>query len=195
MRLGMCLAVVGTILTTGVSSLAAQSRASSVSIDRLLADKSAKVVQSVHLVRLSDGKTVYEHHPDLLVTPASVTKVLTAAAVLGRLGPAHTIKTPLYYTGTRKNERVSGDLIIVGSGDPFIVSEKLWQLAADIRNLGIREFRGDLVLDQSLFAGASRDLSRLEGAQTSRNAYDAPVSAFGVNFNTFALAIAPGESP
>lgn len=189
------LAVMVAILATGVSSLAAQSRAAGDVIDRLLADKPAKVVQGVHVVRLSDGKTIYEHNPDRLVTPASVTKVLTAAAVLSRLGPSHAIKTPLFHTGTRKNERVTGDLIIVGRGDPFIVSEKLWQLAADLRNLGIREFRGDLVLDQSLFAGSSRDPSRLEGMNTSRNAYDAPVSAFGVNFNTFALVVAPGEAP
>jgi D-alanyl-D-alanine carboxypeptidase/D-alanyl-D-alanine-endopeptidase (penicillin-binding protein 4) len=198
MRFGVRLAAAVVTLACGafgVSGLAAQSQGAGDSIDRILTDKPSKVVQSVHLVRLSDGKTVYERNADLLVTPASVTKVLTTAAALTRFGPAHSIKTPLYYTGVRKNERVSGDLIIVGSGDPFIVSEKLWQLAADIRNLGIREFRGDLILDNGLFAGAGRDHSRLEGKRASRNAYDAPVSAFGVNFNTFALAIAPGEAP
>lgn len=194
MRYGLKGLIFGTTILGATLQLAAKEDTGPLAIDRLLADRPAKVIQSVHVVRLSDGKTLYDHHPDRLVAPASVTKVLTAATVLTRLGPAHTIKTPLYYTGVRKNEKISGDLVIVGQGDPFIVSEKLWQLAADIRNLGIREFRGDLVLDMSLFAGDFRDDSRQEGKHLSRNAYDAPVSAFGVNFNTFALAIAPAEA-
>ena len=170
-------------------------QASEGAIGHLLAAGSQAVTQSVLVVRLSDGKTLYEKNPDQLVTPASVTKVVTSAAVLTRLTPAYTFKTPFYYTGERKNDRVLGDLVVVGAGDPFIVSEKLWQLAADLKNQGIREFTGDLVIDDALFDGESRDEARIEGAKASVNAYDAPVSAFGVNFNTFAVLVAPGDRP
>jgi D-alanyl-D-alanine carboxypeptidase/D-alanyl-D-alanine-endopeptidase (penicillin-binding protein 4) len=121
-----------------------------------------------------------------------VTKIVTAATVLHKLTPAHTFKTRFFYTGARKGERIDGDLVIVGDGDPFLVSEKLWQLAADFQHMGIKEFGGGIVIDNSLFGDPSRDDSRLGAAAQSVNAYDAPVSALGVNFNTFAIAVAPG---
>lgn len=162
-------------------------------ITRLLKDAKG-VTQSVLVVRLSDGKTLYEKDADQLLAPASVTKVVTSAAVLAKFSPVHTFKTGLFYTGTRKNDRILGDLVVVGDGDPFIVSEKLWQLAADIKNLGIHDFQGDLILDNSLFDDETRDEGRKAAAKETRNAYDAPVTAFGVNFNAYALAIAPGAT-
>src|SRR5690606_38979914 len=84
-------------------------------------------------------------------------------------------------------------LVVVGDGDPYIVSEKLWQLAADLDHLGIKEVEGNIVIDGRLFDGDGRDASRKSGTVHSANAYDAPVSAFGVNFNTLAVAVAPGE--
>lgn len=149
------------------------------------------VSQSILITRVSDGKVLWEKDPDLLVSPASVTKIMTSAAALAKFSPVHTFKTQLYYTGTRRNDRVSGDLIIVGDGDPFLVSEKLWQLAADLKNMGLHEFTGDLVIDQSLFDEEVRDESRRDSARSSHNAYNAPISAFGVNFNTFAVTVAP----
>src|SRR5262245_39584224 len=114
-------------------------------ISKLL-EEQKNVEQSVLVVRLADGKALYEKNADQLVSPASVTKLVTTAAVLSKFTPVHTFKTRFYFTGQRKNDRILGDLIVEGDGDPFIVSEKLWQLAADIKNLGIREFTGDLVI-------------------------------------------------
>ena len=162
-------------------------------VAKVLGSGGFAVRQSVLVTRLSDGKVLFEKDPDQLLAPASLTKVVTSAAVLTRLTPVYTFSTPLYYTGTRTGGKITGDLVIVGDGDPFIVSEKLWQLAADLRNLGVKEFTGDLVIDNSLFDDENRDESRQVGLKQSRNAYDAPVSAFGVNFNTYAVAIAPGD--
>ena len=164
-------------------------------LEQLLVAHGAKVAQGVLVQRLSDGKVLFQKEATQLLAPASVTKVVTSAAVLTKLSPVYTFKTQLFYTGQRKNDRILGDLIVVGDGDPFIVSEKLWQLAADLKNLGIREFTGDLVVDNSLFDSESRDASRQGGLRQSSNAYDAPVSAFAVNFNTFAVVVAPGERP
>jgi D-alanyl-D-alanine carboxypeptidase/D-alanyl-D-alanine-endopeptidase (penicillin-binding protein 4) len=159
------------------------------SLEKLLSG--IKVSQSVLITRLSDGKVLWEKDADQLVSPASVTKVITSAAALAKFSPVHTFKTPLYYTGSRQNDRIAGDLVIVGDGDPFLISEKLWQLAADLKNMGIKEFAGDLVIDSSLFDEEVRDESRMDSARLSHNAYNAPISAFGVNFNTLAVTVAP----
>lgn len=182
-------------LTFGAVANAGKSQTDLATVDRLFSRAGPKVSRSVHVVRLADGQTLYEQAPDQLLSPASVTKIVTTAAALCKFTPVHTFKTAFFHTGARKGARVHGDLVIVGDGDPYLVSEKLWQLAADIRHLGISEFTGGLVIDDSLFAGPARDEGRKGGAMTTSHAYDAPVSAFGVNFNTFAVAVAPGGAP
>lgn len=147
---------------------------------------------SVVVTRLSDGKTLFELNPDLSLSPASVSKILTAATALSTWGPAFTFKTRLLRTGPLNNGKLSGNLVVIGDGDPFLVSEKLWQMAADLRNMGLREIRGDIVIDNSLFDAETRDASRDEGATKSSHAYDAPVSALAVNFNSLAVIVTPG---
>ncbi len=151
--------------------------------------------QSVQFVRLSDGKVLYEISADRLLIPASVTKVVTAAAALTRWGPNHTFKTRFFYNGRRDEQTIHGDLIVVGNGDPFLVNELLWQWAADLRNMGIRSITGDIIIDNSLFDAEVRDDSRRFSVKSSSHAYDAPVSAFGLNFNTFAVAVAASGRP
>ncbi|MDD5676062.1 MAG: D-alanyl-D-alanine carboxypeptidase, partial [Chitinivibrionales bacterium] len=60
---------------------------------------------------------------DSFYNPASVTKLLTGAAVLHYLGPFYTMTTPVYYDGAlqRDSLRLKGNIYIKGSGDPGIV--------------------------------------------------------------------------
>jgi serine-type D-Ala-D-Ala carboxypeptidase/endopeptidase (penicillin-binding protein 4) len=147
--------------------------------------------QGVLFTRLRDGKTLFEYEPDHLLCPASVTKIITSATALSYFGPAFSFKTPVYYVGKIEKRRLIGDLVIKGAGDPFLVSEILWQMAIDLRHLGIQEVTGSLIIDNQLFDDESRDESRLNSTQKSSHAYDAPVSAFAVNFNTVAVATSP----
>jgi D-alanyl-D-alanine carboxypeptidase/D-alanyl-D-alanine-endopeptidase (penicillin-binding protein 4) len=152
-------------------------------------------VESILVQRLSDGKVVYSSGPDRSLTPASVTKVITSAALLHYFGPAHTFKTRFYHSGTRSGDMIQGNLYVKGDGDPLVISEKLWQLAADLRHIGVKSFSGDLIIDNDLFDDEKRDDSRQDGIDASNRAYDAPVSAFGLNFNTLPIAVAPGAGP
>lgn len=167
-------------------------------IDNSALDKKFSSIKSAeHSVifsRVSDGKPLYELGADSTLSPASVTKVLTSAASLYYFGPAYTFKTPIYYSGKFEKGKISGDLFIKGNGDPFLVSELLWQMAVDLRHLGVREIGGSLVIDNSLFDDENRDDSRINSTNKSSHAYDAPVSAFAVNFNTIAVATA-GSRP
>lgn len=156
---------------------------------RLESIKSAE--HSVIFSRLRDNKVLFEMNADTLLSPASATKVLTSAVALSYFGPAFSFKTPIYYTGKIEKNKILGDIFIKGNGDPFLVSEIIWQAVTDLKHLGIREITGSLVLDQTLFDSEVRDDSRQESAQKSSHAYDAPVSAFAINFNTFAVATAP----
>lgn len=180
------------VLGVPATLYSATTRASSL-LDRFFGYFKVPVQESIQFIRLSDNKIIYELSPEKSLRPASVTKLVTAAAALTRFTPERTFSTKFYYTGTRNDGTISGDLIIVGDGDPYIVSEKLWQLAADVSHLGIKRIRGGIIIDNSLFDGEDRDTSRQSSTYASSHAYDSPVSAFGINFNTFAVAVAPGD--
>ena len=149
---------------------------------------------SLVITRLNDSAVLFEKDPNKLLSPASVTKIATSVTALKKFTPNHMFRTKLYYTGKRNASQIQGDLLVKGGGDPLLTSEKLWQVAADIRNLGISEFTGDIVIDDSLFEDSQRDASRVSGALASEHAYDAPISALAINFNTVALSVAPNPN-
>ena len=85
------------------------------------------------------------------MNPASVVKLLTTAAALDQLGPAWTWATPVWLQGTLQDGVLEGALTIKGSGDPKLVMERAWLLLRRVQQLGVREIRGDIVLDNSAF--------------------------------------------
>lgn len=157
---------------------------------RLLPDDGSN--ESVLIVRVSDGKAVYESNSKKALIPASVTKVLTSAAALHYFNPSHVFKTRFFVSGERNGDTISGPLYVKGDGDPLLTNEKLWQFAADLKNMGILHFQGDLIIDNSLFDDEQRDSSRMDRLDASDRAYDAPVTAFGLNFNTLPVVVSPG---
>jgi D-alanyl-D-alanine carboxypeptidase/D-alanyl-D-alanine-endopeptidase (penicillin-binding protein 4) len=69
------------------------------------------------VVDAESGRTVYEHNPDKLVLPASVTKLFTCATALCELGADHRFTTPVLVRGKINDKVLDGDLILVASGD------------------------------------------------------------------------------
>ena len=58
----------------------------------------------------------------------------------------------MWLAGPVKDGVLDGALHLEGSGDPKLVVERLWLLLRRLQQLGVREIRGDIVLDQSAFA-------------------------------------------
>lgn len=86
------------------------------------------------------------------MNPASVMKLLTTYAGLELLGPAYTWKTEASLGGQLDSNGVlHGDLILKGTGDPKLSLEQLWLWLRELRNRGLRDIEGDLVLDRSAF--------------------------------------------
>ncbi len=127
----------------------------------------ALVVQSV------EGGTaqVITHNAQQAFQPASVMKLLTSAAALQLLGPDYRWITRVHMTGALQGDVLYGDLIIEGSGDPRFAHEDLGRLLRMLRQQGVREIRGDLLLDRSLFQPQMQDAAAFDG-QPSR-AYNA----------------------
>jgi D-alanyl-D-alanine carboxypeptidase/D-alanyl-D-alanine-endopeptidase (penicillin-binding protein 4) len=83
--------------------------------------------------------------------PASVIKLLTTLSGLELLGPDYTWSTEAYRRGPLQNDTLSGDLVIKGYGDPFLVTERFWLFLRALRDRGVGDIAGSLVLDSSYF--------------------------------------------
>jgi len=123
------------------------------------------------------------------LNPASTMKLVTTYAALDLLGPAHVWKTEAFATGTLNDGVLSGDLHLKGGGDPKLTYDQFGRLLRQIRARGIREIRGDLVLDRSAFAANGVDPGRFD-AQPMRP-YNVAPDALLVNFKAVTLQLVP----
>ena len=128
-------------------------------------------------------------NPDFGVNPASVFKLATTSAALDRLGPAWSWKTPVYFTGPLRKGVLQGSVAIRGSGDPSLVLERVWLLLRQLRNAGVREIRGDIVLDHGAFAPAVRSAAEFDNAPSEP--YNVLPDALLLNFKTVMLGFQP----
>ena len=120
---------------------------------------------------------------DMPMNPASAIKLVTTWTALDILGPTHTWRTRVYALGPIQNGVLKGDLLIKGYGDPYLVIEEFWKLVGEIKQLGIQNIEGDLLLDDSLFDVDGDDPGAFDG-ETFR-LYNVLPNALMVNFKSF----------
>ena len=77
---------------------------------------------------------------------ASLTKVATSLAALEKWGVQHRFETKFWTDGQVQADRLMGNLIVQGGGDPFFVWETAIAVGQELNALGIREVTGDVVL-------------------------------------------------
>jgi D-alanyl-D-alanine carboxypeptidase/D-alanyl-D-alanine-endopeptidase (penicillin-binding protein 4) len=128
-------------------------------------------------------------NPDFGVNPASVFKLVTTSAALDTLGPAFTWKTGVYLTGPVRDGVLQGSVVIVGTGDPSLVMERVWLLLRQLRDSGVRDIRGDIVLDHSGFAADSRTAADFDNAPSEP--YNVLPDALLMNFRSVTLGFTP----
>ena len=135
---------------------------------------------SVFVQDLDSGQVVLSWNEDVTRNPGSTIKLLTTLIGVDQLGPAYTWYTDVYVLGEVKDGRLEGDLALKGYGDPFLVTERVWQLLRQIRQLGIREINGDLIIDDSYFFPGDHDPAAFDGQPL--RAYNVAPNALLMNF-------------
>lgn len=144
------------------------------------------------VVSISTGEVIFEHRPDQLINPASVSKVFTTAAALSLLMPSYRFKTEIYIKQKPKEGVLKGPLYVKGYGDPLMVNERLTHLAQELKAVGIEKINGPIVLDDSYFDNVSEGPGWDQ--DDSSRPYISPMSALSLNFNSAALLVFPGPS-
>lgn len=115
-------------------------------------------------------------------SPASTIKVLTTFVALDSLGPNYTWKTRAYRSGRLTNGVLSGDLVLVGGGDPYMTSERWWSFVQELRAAGLAKINGDVVIDNRYFASIPG--TRSEFDDKPWRSYNVLPDALMVNFQT-----------
>ena len=150
----------------------------------LLADDFGVFVQDP-----ATGRVALASGADRALNPASTMKLLTTYAGLELIGPAFTWKTQAWADGTLQGEALIGNLVLKGSGDPKLTLENLWLLLRGLRNRGLKDIRGDLVLDRRAFEQQDADPARFDGDAT--RAYNVLPDALLVNFKALRVQLIP----
>ncbi len=155
---------------------------------------------AVKIVSLDTGQTIFEQSANKFVRPASNMKLYTVATAFDRLTPDFHFMTSVYAREKPEDGKIKGDLYVYGRGDPSIAArfnngdyfKGIYYLADRIVAAGVKRIKGDLVGDESYFAGSPvgsgwewDDLTWSYGAQ---------VSALSINDNAIDLTVRPGAN-
>jgi D-alanyl-D-alanine carboxypeptidase/D-alanyl-D-alanine-endopeptidase (penicillin-binding protein 4) len=99
---------------------------------------------------LDRQERLFELNPRTLFVPASVAKLVSAATAADAVGWDYRFETTLNATGPIIDGVLSGDLLIVGSGDPTIggrAGDDLLHLVNAVKAAGIRRIDGRVIGD------------------------------------------------
>jgi D-alanyl-D-alanine carboxypeptidase/D-alanyl-D-alanine-endopeptidase (penicillin-binding protein 4) len=155
-----------------------------------------------------DNKPLCQIDAAKLFRPASNNKLFTTAAALAVLGPGHTFTTNVYGNFNPETGLVTGDLTLVGGGDPNFDSgdlpytsthatppppfafHDLEDLATQLVAKGLKTITGDIVGDDTHFPyDPLIPTWELEDAVSSDGA---PISALTIADNQLPITVTPG---
>lgn len=158
---------------------------------------------SLTVINARTGEVVFAKNEKLGMAPASTLKTVTAATAYHMLGTTHIFETKLFYTGhIDASGTLTGDLVIQGSGDPSLGSNRFPQtidstlLATWVQAVwtkGIRKIEGRVIADDRLYNGQTAP--RGWTWQDMGNYYGAGVSALNWRENSVGVNFIPGASP
>jgi serine-type D-Ala-D-Ala carboxypeptidase/endopeptidase (penicillin-binding protein 4) len=111
--------------------------------------------------------------------PASTAKAVTALYALEKLGGGHRFVTRILATGPIQGGRVNGDLILSGSGDPELDTDRMGDLAAQLAATGIRSISGAFLFHD----GALPAIAEISSDQPDHVGYNPAISGLNLNYN------------
>ena len=177
-------------------------------VNQVLSDAHAqKALWGILVVDGETGKPLYELNADRFFAPASNAKVFVTSLALATLGKDYHFRTTLESKAALAADgRLSGDLVLVGRGDPDLSNRKfpfdrkaerdgapekiLTELADAAVAKGLKEVDGDIVTDDGYYP-----YDPYPNGWTSGDlffSFGAPVTAIDFNDNIVGIDVIPG---
>lgn len=153
------------------------------------------------LLNQKNGKIIYSKNKDKLLAPASTLKTFTTATALEVLGENFQYKTKIVFKGEIKNKIAYGTLLIFGSGDPSLGSDRFEstkpntvfkQIELALQNKGIDKIIGDIQVDKKIFIDESINKGWLD--EDIGNYYGAGIYPLNWRENKFEINLAPTKN-
>jgi D-alanyl-D-alanine carboxypeptidase/D-alanyl-D-alanine-endopeptidase (penicillin-binding protein 4) len=121
-------------------------------LERLLDDPALTRAHVGLIVQVAEtGEVLFASEAERRFTPASNTKIVTAAVALEELGADYRWPTRLVAAGPISGGRLEGSLWVIGSGAPELKRAEVAAWASALREAGVAEIAGDVVGDDRAF--------------------------------------------
>ena len=144
---------------------------------------------SIYVREVGNVDPLIAHRSTEPMNPASTMKILTTLVGLDVLTPNYTWKTTFSTASKIEAGVLRGPMYLRGSGDPKFVAEHLQTAVKALRDRGIREIAGDILLDRTLFAGVASDPSQFDGQPLKP--YNVSPDALLYNFQAVGFRFTP----
>lgn len=138
-----------------------------------------------------NGPTILDINSTTPFNPASTMKVLTTLTALEQLGPDYSWNTQVYALGTVQDGTLTGDLLIKGGGDPYLLEDQLRQMLKAVQRAGVTRITGHLVLDTSYFDAAVGEAAPIDNQED--RAYNVLPNALMSNFQAVTFYFRPAD--
>ncbi|WP_424926625.1 D-alanyl-D-alanine carboxypeptidase/D-alanyl-D-alanine endopeptidase [Amaricoccus tamworthensis] len=158
-------------------------------LPEVLAGSAVGDVTGYALADTRDGRWIDAYGETGARVPASVLKIVTALYGLDVLGPNYRFSTSVLATGPVEDGVLSGDLVLVGGGDPALDANDLKEIVADLAEARLSKVEGRFVV----VTGALPELAVIEPDQPLHVGYNPAISGLNLNFNRVRLTWIAGE--
>lgn len=105
----------------------------------------------------SSGAPAFAYNASAAVAPASTQKLIVAATALRYLGAAYRFHTQFAAARPIQNGVLEGDMWLIGSGDPVLVSNDLRGGVKILAGRGLEQIHGGVRVDAGALAGPERN--------------------------------------
>ncbi|MFG6457588.1 D-alanyl-D-alanine carboxypeptidase/D-alanyl-D-alanine-endopeptidase [Roseateles sp. BYS96W] len=167
MRAGLCAIVLPLALLAGCAAPQAPGPAQAAQVAQVAQAALARAglppgSLAYALQPLDGSRPALTQRADDAMVPGSAMKLVTAVVALDRLGINHRGRTELLAASAPVDgvdgSVIEGPLILRGGADPDLDWPALWWLLRQLRERGVRDIRGGLVVDRTLFTPARLDV-------------------------------------
>ncbi len=134
-----------------------------------------------------------DYHGQQMALPASTQKIVTALAALLQLGKDYRFITTLESDAHLSEGVLKGNLTARFVGDPMLTRSQLRNMAETLKQSGIKQIDGDLVIDISIFSSHDKAPGWIWNDMTQ--CFSAPPSAAIVDKNCFSVSLYSAEQP
>ncbi len=164
-------------------------------LNNLLSNNNLKGTKfSIYIYSISRNELIYAKDENLVLTPASCTKLVTTFALFNLFQGSKSIETKIYSDDKINSEGIlEGNLYIAGRGDGLFNSSDLDVIVESIKKTGIKQIKGNIYADVSYFDSIydrfiySGDLDRVEDLQ--------PITPLSIERNFATIIVSAGNNP